>query len=402
MYTSKLNRGADMHIFSTDKFKSVTMCILLRLPLKRETATANALLASALMQGCGGYRTRRQIERRLEDIHSVMSSDILKKGEEHIIQLFVRTLPEYFDEAAQLAGNILLRPLFNNEEACKRELEASINSLVNDKRRYAFEKCIENMCENEAYGISGDGYIRDINSVSLNMHYNYVMQNAKTDIIVVGNIDRDRAEESIRRGIPLDATDASLEPCNYLYYPPSIKEITEEMDITQGKLCVGFRLNIDPSGDDWYKAIVANELFGGGASSALFNKVREKDSLCYYITSKLLRLKSIMITEAGIDSENRDKVLDIITSAMQELSAEDMENAKKNITDSLKIAQDRPESIMDSFLGSLIAGRMMSLDETIKKINDVRDIDGVFDDCHIDTVFMLSGGGTVPNDGHNK
>ncbi len=394
MYTSRLNKGADIHIFSTDKFESVTMCILLRLPLKRETATANALLASAFMQGCAGYKTRRRIESRLEDIQSVLSSNILKKGEEHIIQLFVRTLPEYFGEASRLAGDVLLRPLFNNEEACRRELEAAINSLVNDKRRYAFEKCIENMCENEAYGISGDGYIRDINSVSLHMHYNYVMQNAKTDIIVVGNIDRDRAEECIRRNIPLDGNDASLEPCNYLYYPPSIKEITEEMDITQGKLCVGCRLNIDPSSGDWYKAIVANELFGGSASSALFNEAREKDSLCYYISSKLLRFKSIMMIEAGIDSENRDKTLDIITSAMHDLSAENIENAKKNITDSYKTAQDKPESIMDSFLGSLIAGRASSLDEAIKNINNVNDIDGVFDDCHIDTVFMLSEGGS--------
>ncbi len=393
MYTSELKKGVNLHIFSTDKFQSITMCILLRLPLKRETSTANALLASAFMQGCAEYKTRRHIERRLEDIQSVLSFNILKKGEEHIIQLFVRTLPEYFDKAAELAGDILLRPLFNNEEACRRELEATISSLVNDKRRYAFEKCIENMCENEAYGISGDGYIHDINSASLHMHYNYVMQNAKTDIMIVGNINEHKAEECIRHSIPLEGTDASFEPCNYLYYPPSIKEITEEMDITQGKLCVGLRLNTDPSGDDWYKAVVANELFGGGASSALFNKVREEDSLCYYITSKLLRFKSIMVIEAGIDSKNRDKVLDIIMSAMQNVSDEGIENAKKSITDSCKIAEDKPESIMDSFLGSLIAGRAMTLGETAEKISNVGDIDGVFDDCHIDTVFMLSGGG---------
>lgn len=390
MYTTELKKGVDMHTFRTDKFQSVTMCILLRLPLKRETATANALLASSLMQGCGKYKTRRQIELRLEDIDSIISSDILKKGEEHIIQLFVRTMPSYFDEAAELAGNILLRPLFNNEEACKRELEAAINSLVNDKRRYAFEKCIENMCENEAYGINGDGYVQDINSVSLHRHYNYVMQNAKIDIIVVGDIGIEEAEECIRRNIPLDSTDALCEPCNYLYYPPSIREITEEMDITQGKLCVGCRMNIDPAGDDWYRAVVANELFGGSASSALFMQAREKDSLCYYITSKLLRFKSIMIIEAGIDSDNRDKVTDIISSAMQDISEEDIENAKRNITDGYKISEDKPEGIMDSFLGGLIAGRVMDIKETAKKINAVTGIEGVFDDCHIDTVFMLS------------
>lgn len=391
MYTAEITKGIDLHIFSTKKFQTVNLCLLLRTPLDRTTVTANSLLARSILNGCSGYKTKRAIEIRLEEINASISANVLKKGEEHIIQMYCKCTPTYIEETIELLGDILLKPLFNNMDTSKSDLESTINSLINDKRSYALEKCIEAMCEKEPYGINGDGYIEDINNVSIHSHYTNVIENAKVEIIAIGDINETELTEYIKKYIPLTPRNTHLEPCNYLYYPSAEKQLSENMDITQGKLCVGFRMNINPVGEDWYRAIVANELFGGSASSALFAEARERESLCYYISSKLLRFKSLMIIEAGIDSENRDKVIEIIRSAFENISEENIEIAKQNIINGYRTAQDKPERIMDALLGGLIAGKVMSFDDIIKEISGVTTIKDVFHDSYLDTVYMLGG-----------
>lgn len=391
MYTSEITKGINLHIFSTEKFQTVNLCLLLRTPLDRTTVTANSLLAKSILNGCSKYKTKRAIEIRLEEINASISSNVLKKGEEHIIQMYCKCTPTYVEETIELLGDILFKPLFNNMDTSKSDLESTINSLINDKRSYALEKCIEAMCEKEPYGINGDGYIEDINNVSIHSHYTNVIENAKVEIIAIGNINETELTEYLKKYIPLSPRDTHLEPCNYLYYPSSERQLSENMDITQGKLCVGLRMNINPVGEDWYRAIVANELFGGSASSALFMEARESESLCYYISSKLLRFKSLMIIEAGIDSENRDKVIEIIRSAFENISEDNIEIAKQNIINGYRTAQDKPERIMDALLGGLIAGKVMSFDDIIKEISGVTTIKDVFHDSYLDTVYMLGG-----------
>lgn len=389
MYTVELAKGVDTHILSTKKFQTVTICVLLRMPLERSVVTANALLSRVLLNGCSRYKSKRAVEVRLEEISGEITSNILKKGEEHIIEIYCKCLPLYVEEMTELLGDILLKPLLKNADTAKSDLESTIKALVNDKRAYAIEKCIENMCEKEPYGINGDGYIEDINNVSVHSHYNYVIENAKTDIIVIGDVESDEITDYLKKYVPLSSRDNHIEPCNYLYYPSSEREIIEEMDITQGKLCAGYRMNIEPRGSEWYRAIVANELFGGSASSKLFMEVRESESLCYYISSKLLRFKSLMIVEAGIDSENKDKVMKIIKSAFENISEENIDVAKQNIINGYKMAEDKPERIMDAFLGGLIAGKRLDFDEVINEISKVDTIKDVFNDSYLDTVFML-------------
>lgn len=57
------------------------------------------------------------------------------------------------------------------------------------------------------------------------------------------------------------------------------------MDVTQGKLAMGFRC----ATDDIPAMILANLLFGGTSNSKLFMNVREKLSLCYYASSLYAR-----------------------------------------------------------------------------------------------------------------
>lgn len=394
MYTKKLYDGVDIHVIEDKKFAVESICLLFRLPLKKEWVTGDSLVATMLMQGCKKYPSSQEIELRLEEICSSMSSNVVKKGEEHIVELFCKTVPEFVEEVAELMGDIIDAPLFNNRASAEKELESIIKDRINDKRTYALESCIETMCEREPFGINGDGYIEDIKNVDIREHYKHIYENAKVDVIAVGPVATGDMTALMAKALHLMPRHPVIEPCNYMYYPSDQKNVDVDMDITQGKLCVGIRLNIDPTSSQWYRAVVANELFGGSASSALFNNAREAQSLCYYISSRLFRFKSIMIIEAGIDSENKDKVLDIINESFNNISEDGMKSAIKSLVDSTKSLSDRAESLMDRVLGGLLSGKAESTSDVISALEAVDTIKNVFDESIIDTVFMLKGGST--------
>ncbi len=389
MKKTDLKEGISIYTEETDKFDIETFCILLRLPLTRETATSNALVSKILLKGCNKYITEREIAVRLEEIHTVMDCSIMKKGEEQIIQLYFRTEKEFSEEAFELAGNILFEPIFNNIEEAKRDLLSDIEGLVNNKRRYAVERCIENMCSNEDFGVSGDGYAEDIDSVDIKEAYEYVMDNSNVAVMSVGSTKSHDLEEYVRRYLPFAERDNRPADNSYLSSPVKVKEIEEKMDVSQGKLAMGLRLNIDPKSSEWYRAMVANELFGGSANSELFMEAREKESLCYYISSKLLRFKSIMIIEAGIEGKNKEKVEEIVENAFDNISDEDIETAKTSIVNSFNAAGDKAERIMDYNLGQIILDIPYDMAEGAEEIKKVRSIEGVFNSCVLDTVYML-------------
>ncbi len=384
-----IKKGVSLYTEETDKFDAATFCILLRLPLKRETATANALVSKILMKGCNKYITERELAVRLEEIRTVMDCSIMKKGEEQIIQLYFRTEPEFAEDAFELAGNILFEPIFNNVDEAKTDLKADIESLVNNKRRYAVERCIENMCADEAFGINGDGYVEDIDSVDIKEAYEYVMDNSDVTVMSVGSIRLDTLKEYAEKYLPFAERDGISDESSYLARPENIKEVEEKMDISQGKLAMGIRLNIDPRSGEWYKALVANELFGGNANSELFIEAREKESLCYYISSRLLRFKSIMIIEAGIEERNKEKVEKIVEDAFNNINDEDIETAKTSVVNSFRAAEDKAERIMDYSLGQIILDSPPDMEESAEEIKKIKSVEGIFDNRVSDTVYML-------------
>ena len=84
------------------------------------------------------------------------------------------------------------------------------------------------------------------------------------------------------------------------------------MDITQGKLVLGYTLGISPKDEDYYNFVTYVNILGGGAFSKLFANVREKHSLCYSIASTLQKVKGTMMITAGIEPENKQKTINSI------------------------------------------------------------------------------------------
>lgn len=387
MKTINITEGVNLRLIDGGKFTHTTLSVLFRQEISRQNSTANSLLALMFLGGSSRYKDKRILEIKLEEMEgAVLDTSVIKKGNEHIIQIYSKFRPCYTEEIFSLLSDIIFKPLFRNEFIEKNTLKNLIEGQINNKREYAFNRFMENI-----YGdINGDGYVEDINNVNIDSHYKNVINNSTIEIMAVCH-NGSTVESAVRKYLKFQPRKSQLVSVKKL--EPIKYRLTEERDVVQGKLCVGIDCNFKPKGIEYARLLVANDVFGSGASSRLFMEAREKENLCYYITSRIFRFSSLITVEAGIDSKNMSKTVDIVKRAVTSMQKDnpDIELSKKNIINNYKTVLDKPDALLNIYLNQIMADDDRNIDDIIECINSIDTIEGVFDDFKTDTVYMLRG-----------
>lgn len=382
----KICDNVNLSVFKTDKFNSISMSVSFVLPALEYTTTGNNLLAGMFFEGCEKYKTPKKIYTRLEKIGAEAHSSVVKKGDYSILVLYCKFRAEYTKDAFEFIKNIVFKPMFY-DEAVKNQIKATrdrIEAEKNDKRTYAREKLISYAFKNRPFGVDGNGCERFLN-MDIKEYYYYLMENSKVEIMVVGNIEEEQTEELCRKYL-------KFEPRKFEYPEDEKQEMpyqsySEKADVDQSKLCIG----INAEFDNWEKAVIANCILGGGAGSVLFSDVREKQGLCYYIVSSLYRYKEYIVVESAINYEEKDNVINSVKEALEKFSptSEEIARAKRYIVSSLKTTGDSQTRIMDFNIGQILAEDNRSLEEILKSINEIDNLENTFKRLEINTVFSL-------------
>lgn len=410
----EIKDGINLNVIKTDKFKTICIAILIRTKLDRKTVTLNAMLPSLLLNGCEKYKTVREINLKTEEMNgSNFYADVMKKGDNQILEFLIEFSENMKDksEIIDFLCNIILKPLeiLNsfNKNYFNRARALAIDKIKmngNDKKELAKNRCIEEMFENEEFGIMPDGYIEDfeenkITEENLFKHYKKLLEESEIDIIAIGNIFEQELANLIKKYFIIENRNYNkIKTEFYKKEETNTKFIEEKFSIIQGKLCIGLRTNIDVNSDYFFPLIVGNEILGGGASSKLFKNVREKESLCYYINSFVYMFKGVVFIQAGIDFSSYKNVIKYIKKEIEnikfgEFEEEDIENAIASLEKKYLSILDYNTSIMDYYYTEFLAKRNMDLEKMIAKIKKVRkkEIIEAFSNIWLDTVYFMKG-----------
>jgi len=410
----KLGNGIHLNIIETDKFKSNLLSYYILRPLNKEEVTMNALLPLVLKRGSQEFSTSIEIERQLEMLYGAnFSAMINKKGEKHILRFTMEWVnSDYISgetieyNAVNMLRNIVYNPYLENGyfkkeyiDKEKENLKNKIESKILDKRSYAINRCIEEMCKYEKFSIYSLGYtedLEDINEKNLYNHYLNILETSQIELFYVGKMNEDLVDHIIKNN-KIDRDDIlNLERESILSSVQNKNSVNEKADINQGKLVIGYRAGI-PYEDKLYNGLLlASDIFGGGPNSKLFRNVREKESLAYYVSSSILKFKSLMILDAGIEFENFDKTLTIINKQLKELKAgefseDDIEISKKSILTSTESIKDSAFLISEFFFSQELSKDDRSLENIMADINNTTkdDIVAAANKINVDTIFFL-------------
>ena len=404
--------GVNLYYIPAKRFKTIDIEISFYMPLTRENASMNALIAPVLKSGCEKYPTAKLLNRRMEELYGAsLTAAAAKQGEASVMQFAMQYVnPRYLNEdindaCLELLCDVICSPLTENScfkkeyvELERKNLIDSIEALVNDKKSYASWRCKEEMCKDEPYGVYSQGDIKTIKKITPEAAFDFYRNSllgSKCDIFVCGDLDIDKVFAVFKERIP-EARDDSYVKSIVKTAGADVKNITEELDVEQGKLSLGFRTGIAPDSNEYYALAMFNRIFGGTAVSKLFNNVREKLSLAYYVSSAVERYKGLVTINAGIEIPTFSAAYDEIMVQLNAMKTGDFSEDEYNAAlasaiNSIGQIADNPRHIIRYYEGQLPAGTYEDPEEYLEKLKAVtrEDIIAVANKVTLDTVYFL-------------
>lgn len=385
-------------LIKTNRFKTNLYAIFLTIPMKKEDATINSLIPAVLRRGTEKYPTQLEIEKRLEEMYGAsFNCGVDKIGNYQVLKFYIEGLSDEYTEEKQnieeLLKEIIYSPILENGyfkkeyvEQEKENLKLIIESRKDNKARYAYERCIEEMFENEPYGVYKYGTVEDVEKItpeSLYNQYKKILKNAQIDVFGCGN-QLEEIEIPHKNTIEIKNT----------IHENKHKEIKEKADVTQGKLIIG----LDTPEENKPAITMYNAILGGGANSKLFQNVREKASLAYSAGSSYIRRINSIFIKTGIKNENFEKTLEIIKKQLQDMKQgnitdKEFRDAKQLIISSLKLIPEQQEDLIAFTYDQKIFGENQSIDEYISNISKVtkENVIEIAQKIDIDTIYFLYG-----------
>lgn len=416
----ELKKGIKAHFIKTDLYKTDLTCIIITTPLKKETVTRNALTPFMLRRGTEKLPDQYLINKELENMYGAafncgidkMGDNVVLKfciesisneyalGGENILEMNLENLLDFVFDPVKKDG--MLNKDFLELE--KQNLKDVIESKIDDKDSYSLEACISAMYGEEGFGIYKYGYVEEVDNISIeeiSEYYKWLIENAKIDIYISGNID----ENNVKKFLEENNNIKKLNPREENYIKDSteckskvenINEVKERMDVTQGKLVIGLDVL---SNMENLRAIgsVYNSILGNGANSMIFQNVREKAGLAYSAKSTYFKQKKNIFIRCGIQIENYEKAVELIKVQLEnikkgEFSEEDVSNAKTFLIAGVKNVEEEQDTEIIYYIGQEISKTNISLEQYIDDINKVTkdQIVEFANSIDINTIYFLT------------
>ena len=416
--TLTLLPGITLRVCRDTRFKQGCLSFQLVRQMRAGEAAHNALLPSVLLRGTRNCPDLRSITEHLDELYGASVSPLVRRvGDYQTTGLYCG----FMDDRFALPGDKVLEPMlrFLEEllldspledgaflsafvESEKKNLIATIESELNDKRAYSMNRLLRILCREDTFGIPRLGEAEDVAQItpeSLSSHYRSILKTSPIEIFYVGSAEAGQVAELLMPLLNrLERELMPLEP-QTAFHPCERKDEVERMDVTQGKLCMGFVTPITNRQEDFAAMQLLNVIYGSGMTSKLFVNVREKMSLCYSIGSGYYGTKGILVVSAGIDFDKeqltRDEVLRQLNICREGgITEQELRSAKEALLSSLRGTHDSPGAIEGFYATSALSGLVFSHGEYMEAVEKVTvsDVVACANSLELHTTYFLKGG----------
>ena len=413
--------GVWLRTVHTNKFKSSYLSVTLLTPLDRETAGANALIPEVLRRGTAVHPDMESLSAALDELYGGAVEPIVrKKGETQCVGFLASFLDDAYalkgekilEPAATLLGELLLNPytqsgVFASDYTAgeKANLIDRIRAQINDKRTYATQRLAQEMCKYEAFGVDklGDeSRVSAITPESLWERYQTLLREAQVEVYYCGSASPDRVAEALKGALdrlPVNENRVDPECSVRVSAGPEPIVVEEEMDVSQGKLTMGFRTGGLTCWEEEFPALfLCVAVFGGTTLSKLFMNVREKLSLCYYASATLEKMKGLVLVSSGIEFDKyqtaKDEILAQLEAVRQgEIEDWELEGSRRTLIGACQATLDDQGRQEEYWMGQTAAGLELAPEEFAAQLEAVtrEQVSAAARKLELDTIYFLKG-----------
>ena len=415
-----IGQGVYFSSISDPKFKHNRISVNFIVPLEEATASDNAIIPFLLRKGCKSCPDYTALEQKLCQLYGAsLDADVSKFGQYQILSVSIQSVDDRFAlnnenlsrDCAELLADIAFDPKISggsfDELDFKLEQAFLIDTIaaeINDKRGYALTKCKSYMCQGEASAIRKYGDMesaKKITAKSAATAYRRLADTAAIEIMFVGSGSPDDALE-IFSGLfaGMKRPETNYETCPRKATVDQVREYTEEMEISQSKLVMGFRTGETLPYDKLGPLRMMSALFGGTPFSRLFVNVREKLSLCYYCAARFDISNGILMVDSGVEAQNRPRAQEEILAQLEvlkkgEFTDQELASTKLAIVNSLRSTGDSLGGIESWYLTQILMGSNASPAQEVELMSKItkEQVVAAANKVTLDTVYFLTSKG---------
>jgi predicted Zn-dependent peptidase len=414
--TINIAKGVNVHVNETTQFKTINFSIRFKDKLTKEKASARSILANVLQHSNEVYPSHTALRMVLDDLYGTsLYMDSSKRGNEHIVTLNVETVNDQYlsetgvlEKVMNLMYIVLFKPnfedgffketVFNREKIAVRQ---RIESLFDEKTRYAQQRMLEHALPNHPASISPNGTIEDVESVTneeLVAEYRTMIEENEIEIYAVGDIQPETIASYIRDYFHFSDREKPVAAPPLELKKPKLPRVVEFEAMKQGKLHMAFYTPVTFHDEKFPVMQVMNGVFGGYAHSKLFVNIREKESMAYYVSSSYASQFGLMFVLAGIDANLEEKAVGLIIEQLEEvkkgnISDTELEQTKALLANQMKEALDSARGQIEIYDQYMELSESFEPEDIINRWKNVTkdEIAAAAQDVSLEMTYFLSG-----------
>ena len=325
------------------------------------------------------------------------------------VTVYSKFAPEDMDKALKSIKELIDSPRFNQEAFDGVKSKIIDNISISEKS--AFDKLNTEIYKNLPQSQTKEKVLEDLQTLTLDdvkNLYNAIMTNSKASIAVTAPFNRKPELNNI-----LFKNIASYKKFN-VYKPEELldkyvpntetKVLTDTDNKNQAEIIEAFKFRRGNNLKDDICLALLNTIFGGNASSRLFNDLREQQKLAYHVRSnfKITDNTGIFYLKIGTTTENKDtneisydnlqKSIDGFNKHIQKIKTEkvteeELNNAKLNLKNSILNMNNTYGSQTDGLLYNLNTPYGISRDNQALQMVDSITADDIYNTAN----YVFSG-----------
>ena len=392
-------KGVHLHFIQSEKFKTNKIKVRFSAPMSEKTIAGRVLTASMLETSNALYPTSQAFREKLANLYGAnYSTSLSRRGLVHYLDINLSFVRDQFlsrknmlaDEILDFLKASLFFPLSNGQAFDTKTFEIEKRNVLTD---------LEAEIENHFYHAH-----RELNNLFYDLPemriprvatielveketaetsfaaFQQMLNQDQIDFFFIGDFNEIAVREKIQE-FQFSEREQPLQLSYQQNYSNITREKLEQRDVNQSIVELAYHFSSQYGDRSHLPLIVLNGLLGGFAHSKLFVNVREKESLAYTISSSFDIFSGLMRIYAGIDRANRTKTIALINRQILDLKRghftdEELEQTKNMLKNSILLAQDRQNTLIErAYMSSVLGKKFLSLEAWLKALENVSKAD---------------------------
>jgi predicted Zn-dependent peptidase len=377
-----LNNGLRVVLAPMENSEAITIQVLVGVGSRYEPKKINGIshfLEHMFFKGTKSRPKPGQVHKDLNKIGAAYNAFTSKEN----TGFWVKSSAKDFDVGLNVVSDILLEPLFKNEEIEKERnvIIQEINMIEDDPPRKIISDLENVLYGNQPVGWDISGKKETVRSIKRTDIIKYKSDNYLSEnmiVVVAGNFDKNTTFKKIQKSFKRikKGRNKPAEKVKVFQKSPQIKIIKKQSDQTHFALALK---GYDMFDEKRYALNILAAILGGNMSSMLFTEIREKLGLAYYVYAYGDQYTDCgyLGMAAGIPHDKFKKVIRIIIKIIKNIkekgiSKKDLDFAKSFIRGQMALSFETSDQIA-SFVSNqeLFYKKILQPEEILKKLEKV-------------------------------